>query len=128
MAVTRSTTLRNASCDLDVDSLDLGTTNPNGQLIFRTSSDVEVATLDFSNPAFGSASAGTATASTITGDSSATGGVTTKATLEDRDNTVNITCSVTGTGGGGDIEITGGTTIGAGASVDVTSLTYTAGA
>ena len=120
---THSTAVRNSLADLVVDLLEVGTTNANGRLIFRTSGDVEVATLNFSNPAFGAASAGVATASAITSDPSATGGTTTKATFEDRDN-LEILEATVGTSGT-DI-ILSSTVIAATDTVAVTSLTYTA--
>lgn len=73
------TTPRNAACDGIVDSIDGGT--PPGRLEHRTgspptnvndaSSGTLLGTNIFSNPAFGSASVGVATASAITNDSSA---------------------------------------------------------
>lgn len=122
---TLTTASRNAACDAVVDLVDAGTTNPNGQLIFRTSGDVEVATLNMSNPAYGNAASGVATANSISDDTSATGGTTTKATIEDRNNTEVMELTVTAVSGGGDIELAGGTTIGAGATVSVSSLTHT---
>lgn len=69
---------RNAMCDALVDSIDAG--SGAGTIEFRTGSaptnttDADsgtlLATCTFSDPAFGSASSGVATASTITGDSS----------------------------------------------------------
>jgi hypothetical protein len=117
---TLSTKARNAACDAIVDLLDEG--SGAGALVFRTSGDVEVATLAFSDPAFGAASSGTATASAITTDATATGGTTTKATLEDSDAEVMLTATV-GTSGA-DI-ILSSVAIGAGDSVAVSSLTAT---
>lgn len=74
-----STTCRNAACDGIVDAIDGGT--PPGRLEHRTStqptnvSDASSGTLLgtqlYSNPAFGNASAGVATANAIANDSSA---------------------------------------------------------
>ena len=125
MAVTHPVAVRNSIADLVVDKLDLGTTNANGRLVFDTSGDVEVATLNFSNPAFGAASAGVATASAITEDSSATGGTTTKCKLTDRDNVTIVQGSVGSTGSGADIELSSNV-IGATDTVQISSLTYTA--
>lgn len=66
---TLSTTARNAACDAIVDAVD-----SSGNLVLYTSGDVEVATLPLSATAFGAASAGVATANSITDDSNATGG------------------------------------------------------
>lgn len=115
----------NASADAFTAEVNVGATNPNGQLIYRTAGDVEVATNDFSATAYAAAVAGVATANAIADDTSATGGVTTKFTIEDRDNAKLATGSVTATSGGGDIELAGGTTIGAGATVSTTALTHT---
>ena len=125
MAVTHPTAVRNSIADGVVDQLDLGTTNAAGQLVLRTAASAEVATLPFSNPAFGAAASGVATANAITDDTNATGGTTDRATLEDRDETTIINCSVGATGSGEDIELSS-TTITAGDTVQITSLTYTA--
>jgi hypothetical protein len=73
------TTMRNAACDGIVDTIDGGT--PPGRLEHRTgaqptnvndaSSGTLLGTNLFSNPAFGSAAAGVATANAITSDSNA---------------------------------------------------------
>jgi hypothetical protein len=110
-------------CDLVVDRIDLGTTNPNGRLVFQTSGSVAVATLNFSNPAFGAAAAGAATANSITSDTNAAGGTTTKFEIRDRDNTAIILGSV-GTSGS-DINLSS-VNVGAGDTVSVSSMTYTA--
>ena len=122
MAVTHPTAVRNGIADFVVDQLDEGT--PPGKLVFRTSGDVQVATLTFSNPAFGSASGGTATAGAITSDVAATGGTIAKATLENAAGTTKVSCSVTATGGGGDITLSS-VVVSALQTVAVSSLTYT---
>lgn len=121
-AVTHPTAVRNAIADLVVDSLDGGSP---GKLVFRTSGDVAVATLTFSNPAFGSASSGTATSNAITSDTNAAGGTIAKATLETSAGTAKVNCSVTAPGGGGDIELSS-VVVSAGQTVSVSSLTYSA--
>lgn len=117
MAVTHPAATRNGIADYVVDQLDSGT------LVFETSGSVEVATLTFGATAFGAASAGVATANAITDDSSATGGTTTQATLKNSGSTTIVSCAV-GTSGS-DINLSS-TTIGAGDTVSVSSLTYTA--
>lgn len=123
MSVTHPTAVRNGIADFVVDQLDEGT--PPGKLQFQTSGDVAVATLTFPNPAFGSASVGVATAGTIVSDSSAAGGTIAKARLKNAALTDKIICSVTATGGGGDIELSS-VVVSAGQTVSMTSLTYTA--
>ena len=123
MAVTHPTAVRNAIADIVVDGLDAGA-GP-GTLKFQTAGSVEVATLTFSDPAFGAAASAVATANAITSDTSATGGTITKAVLQDSDGVDKILCSVTATGGGGDIELSS-VVVSAGQTVSVSSLTYTA--
>lgn len=123
MAVTHPTAVRTAVCNFVVDQLDEGT--PPGTLVLQTSTNDEVATLTFANPAFGAAANGTATAGTIVDDASATGGTVAKARLKNAAGTDKIICSVTATGGGGDIELDD-VTILAGQNVSITSLTYSA--
>lgn len=123
MSVTHPTAIRNALADYVVDLLDAGS-GP-GYIELQTSGDVEVATLVFSDPAFGSATGGVATANTITPDTNATGGTVAKAKFFDSDNNLVFSCSVTGSGGGGDIELSSAV-VSPGQTVTLTSLTYTA--
>lgn len=119
---THSTAARNVIADSAVDLLDVGTTNASARVVFRTSGSAEVATLIMSNPAFGSAASGVATAGAITADSNATGGTIDHAVLTDRDNNVVIT----GTVGlsGAEINLSS-LSVSAGDTVTLTSLTYT---
>lgn len=119
---THPTSIRNSIADGVVDQLDNGTGNPT--FIFQTAGDVEVATLLMNGTnAFGAAVAGVATANAIADDTSATGGVTTKCVLNNRDG-VTIIQGTVGTSGT-DIIISD-TTIPVGATVQISSLTYTA--
>ena len=117
MAVTHPTATRNGIADYVVDQLDGGT------LEIQTSGDVEVATLTFGTPAFGAAASGTATANAITQDSSATGGTAAKAQLKNSGATAIVNCAVGASGS--DINLSS-VSIGAGDTVSVSSLTYTA--
>ena len=123
MAVTHPTLVRTGIADFVVDQLDEGT--PPGTLVFQTSGDVEVATLTFANPAFGAASNGTATAGAVVSDTSATGGTIAKARWKNNAGTDKVLCSVTATGGGGDIELSS-VVVSAGQTVSLSSLTYSA--
>lgn len=129
MAVTHVVAIRDALADLVVDSVDAGAGA--GYFRFDTSGDVEVATCAFSDPAFDDAGSaggnadGVATANAISDDTSATGGTVAKGKFFDSNNVQKLTCSVTATGGGGDVEITS-TAIGATDTVSITSLTYAA--
>ena len=123
MAVTHPAATRTAIADFVVDQLDLNT--PPGKLVLQTSGGTTVSTLTFANPAFGAAAAGVATANPIVADTNAVGGVVTKAELRQGNATPIVLCSVTATGGGGDIQLNS-TTISAGQQVSITSLTYAA--
>jgi hypothetical protein len=123
VAVTHPTLVRTGIADFVVDQIDEGT--PPGTLVFQTSGDVEVATLTFANTAFGAASSGTATAAAIVSDTNATGGTIAKARFKNNAGTDKVICSVTGTGGGGDIELSS-VTVSAGQTVSMSSLTYSA--
>lgn len=125
MALTHVTAVRNAVSDVVVDSIDVGTTDANGDLVYQTSGDVEVATLAMANPSFGASAAAVATANAIVDDTSATGGTVSKFKLQDRDNGEVLQGSVTATSGGGDIELSS-VVIAATDTVSTSSLTYTA--
>lgn len=122
MAITITTAAANAQCNALVDLVDAGTTDANGDLVIMTSGDVEVATLACSNPAFGAAASGVATASAISDDTSATGGTAALHKFQDRDNT-EVWRGTVGTSGA-DLNLST-TTIGAGATVSVSSYTVT---
>jgi hypothetical protein len=128
MAVTHPTAMRNILADTVVDLIDSG--GP-GKLKFRLtgtagSPGTAAATLTFSATAFGAASSGTATASSITSDTNATGNASpvATATLEQAGGTIMVHCAVAASGS--DINLTGGLTIGAGDTVSCSSLTYSA--
>lgn len=114
------TTARNAACNAIVDLVDGGTGA--GYIQIETSGDVEVATLPCSNPAFGNAATGVATANAITSDTSATGGTAAQASVYDGDNTKHWEMTL---GTSGTEVIISSTTIGAGDTVSMSSLTVT---
>ncbi len=120
-AVTHPTGVRNTLCNTVVDLLDAGTGA--GTLKFVTSGDVEVATCTFSDPAFAAASTGTATANAITDDTNATGGTAAKFEAEDSDTNDCFLGSVATSGA--DINLSS-VVIGAGDTVSISSLTYSA--
>jgi hypothetical protein len=124
MGITLSTPARNAACDAIVDLVDGGTGDANGDLVFMTSGDSEVATLALAAPAFGASSTGTATANTIADDASATGGTTALFKIQNKSNSEIFRGTVTATGGGGDIEMSS-VVVGATDTVSVSSLTAT---
>lgn len=120
-AVTHPSAVRNAIADVVVDLLDAGAGA--GTIQFQTSGDVEVATLTYSDPAFGAASAGTATASSVTSDTNATGGTVAKSAHYDSNSTLVFSTAV-GTSGS-DINLSS-LAVGSGDTVSLSSLTYSA--
>ncbi len=125
MAITHVATVRNGLADYVVDLIDGGSGDANGDIVIMTSGDVEVATLAFSDPAFGAASGGTATANTISDDTNATGGTAALFKVQDKSNAEVFRGTVTATGGGGDMQLSS-VAIGNGDTISITSFTYTA--
>lgn len=133
MATRISTAARNAAADAIVDLLDAGAGA--GYVEVRTGSQPAtpntaatgtlLATLPLSDPAFGAASNGTATAAAITSDTAAdaTGTAAWFRAYDSAGNAV-IDGSVTATGGGGDMTLSS-TSIVTGGVVNVTGWTVT---
>jgi hypothetical protein len=122
MAVTHPTTVRNAIADLVVDRVDAGAGA--GYMELQTAGGVEVATLTFSDPAFGAASSGQATANAVSPDASATGGTVMKAVVKDSTG-AEVFLFVVGTGGSGDLNVSN-TVIGVGDQVSLSNFAYVA--
>lgn len=127
MALTHSTTARDAATNAVVDLLDAA----DSKLVFRVGGTIGApgaiaATLTFSTPAFGASSSGTATAGAIASDTNAVGNASavSKASLQTSGGTLHIYCDVAAAAS--DINMTNGLTIAAGDTVSCSSLTYTA--
>ena len=120
MAVTHSASVRNSLAQVILDAIDVDVGA--GTLEFQTSGAVEVATLTFSDPA-GTITAEVLTFSAITSDTSATGGTTDRFVVQDNTGDDVFLGSVATSGG--DINLSS-LAIGAGDTVSVSSLTYTA--
>ncbi len=120
-AVTHPTTVRTTVANTVVDLIDAGAAA--GTLEFQDSGGTEVATLTFSDPAYGNASNAVATASAITSDTDATGGTVAKWVQQDSDGT-DVILGAASTSGS-DINLSS-LSVGAGDTVAVSSLTYTA--
>lgn len=115
------TVLRNVLADAIDNEINTGSGTSN--LKFETSGDVEVATIDFQDPAFGAASAGVITLAGVTlSDTSATGGTIAQASIFDQDGTKQLEMTVSTSGA--EINITS-LVIAATEQVDLTSLTIT---
>lgn len=128
MALTHVTAIRNSLADLVVDAIDVGTTDAAGDLIVQTSADAILCTIALANPAFGAASSGTATASTLPREGTATGaGTAAKFRVRNRDNSEVFQGTVTVSGGGGDMELSS-TSIAVNDVVRINTFTYSASA
>lgn len=133
MATRISTAARNAAADGVVDLLDAGLAAGYIQIYTGTqpatpntaATGTLLGTLTLSDPAFGAAASGTATAAAITDDTSADASGTAGwfRALDSNANPV-IDGSITGIGGGGDMEMDD-TNIVAGGVISVTSWTVT---
>ena len=121
MALTLETGLRNTLADA-IDT-HINTGGGTAQLKFETSGDVEVATIDLQNPAFGAAATGVITlAGTPLSDSSATGGTVAQFSIYDRGATKVLEGTVSTSGA--DINITS-VSVAATEVVQLTSFTIT---
>lgn len=124
MALTHVTAIRNSLADLVVDAIDVGTTDAAGDLIVQTSADAILCAIALANPAFGAASSGTATASTLPREGTATGaGTAAKFRVRNRDNSEVFQGTVTVSGGGGDMELSS-TSIAVNDVVRINTFTY----
>jgi hypothetical protein len=122
MAVTISAAAASAAANAVVDLIDEGSANTEGKIVIMTSSGVEVATLLLSNPAFGAAANGVASANAISNDASANGGSAALFKVVDRDETE----VMRGTAGTSGTDMTlSATQVGAGAIVSLSAFTYT---
>ena len=118
--MTLETAARNAACGAIVDLIDGGVGA--GLLKFETSGDVVVATLTFSDPAFGASSSGTATASAITSDTNAAGGTIAQVSAFTSASSKIFELDA---GTSGTYMIVSSTSVGAGDTVSCSSLTVT---
>lgn len=116
-----TTTARNALADAFDAAVNTGSGTATAKL--ETSGDVEVATFDLQNPAFGNAATGVITLQgTPLQDTSATGGTIAQLSIYSRNND-KLSESQAATSGQ---EVTvSSTTVGAGETVNLTSLTVT---
>lgn len=114
------TAARNAACDAIVDLIDVGGA---GTLVFETSADVAVATINLSATAFGAASTGVATLAGVPlSDTNAAGGTVAQASFYSGGAAKIMECTVSTSGA--DINLSS-LSVGAGDTVTVSSLTVT---
>jgi hypothetical protein len=133
MAITISTAARNAAADAIVDLLDAGSGPATIQIRSGSkpatpataATGTLLGTLTASDPAFGNASNGVATAGAITGDSSADAtGTAGYFRVLDSNGLAIMDGTITVTGGGGDMTLDS-VSIVAGGSINITSFTVT---
>lgn len=120
MAVTHSSATRNAIADAVLAEIDIDVGA--GNLEFQTGGSVEVATLPLSDPA-GTVSGAVLTFNAITSDTSATGGTVAQFELQSNGGGARVLGNVLTSGG--DINLSS-LSVGAGDTVSMSSLTYTA--
>jgi hypothetical protein len=123
MALTHQQSALQAATDAVTALVDAASPTP-GSVIFEDSGNSEVATLTFSDPAFGAANAaGVATANAITADSNATGGTLDHGKIIDgaAQEVWRGDCGV----GSGDFDFNK-LTVNAGDTVEITSFQYQA--
>jgi hypothetical protein len=115
------TALRNVLADA-IDA-EINTGAGTATFVFETAGDVEVATIDLQDPAFGAAAAGVITLAGVPlSDVSATGGTTVQASVFDKDASKQFELTV---GTSGTEIIISSTVVGATDQVDLTALTIT---
>lgn len=123
MSITHVTTLRSALADLVDDAINTG--SGTAKLRVRAGSTTLI-DFDLANPAFGAAAAGVITLQGVPIAAQAVAaGETDNFQLLNRDGGLEISGSVTGIGGGGDIEVTN-TNIAVDQDCTLDSLSYTA--
>lgn len=133
MSIRIATALRTAACDAMVDMVDAGSGPGYAQIRTGTKpatpatavSGTLLATVTFSDPAFGAASSGVATASAVTGDASVdASGNAGYFRVFDSNNNALWDGDITATGGGGDMTLASIALV-AGGTYDITSWTAT---
>ena len=123
-AITMETAARNAACDAVVDLVDAGSGAGVLYICTAGASDT-LASLTMSDPAFGDAVDGVATANSITSDSDADGtGTAAVCFVSDSDGNKIFSGTVGTTGSGADCIISN-TSITAGGTISAPSFTYT---
>lgn len=122
MSLTHTLDTRTAIADFVTALIDSGGA---GALVFTDGDDNEIATLEFSEIAFDDAFEGIAGSFPISPNLNATGGTVTQAIIYNGLNAEIMRCSVTGPGGGGDIELSS-VVVEPGQQVGMESLTYEA--
>ena len=106
MTITLSTNTRNVAADSIVDLIDTGNINPTGSInIYSSGLSILLVTLNFSNPAYGNSLNGSATGNPVANGVALASGTASIFTAVNRNGAEIFRGTVSGTGGGGDIEL-----------------------
>lgn len=124
MALTLTATTASAAADAAVDLLDGGSGNSTGDIDFRNAGGTSLCVCNLADPAFNAAASGVASAGTIAQGVVSTQGTISTAVFRNKSNSEVFRCTVSLSGGGGDIILTG-TSVNVNDTIDITSLTYT---
>lgn len=124
MAVTHPSSMRNLVADQVTAQVDVGSTF--GELQLQAAASTGLVVITFNSTAFAAAAAGVATANALTDGTVTVAGTAAIGFVRSstQENEV-CSCSVTSTGGGGDIELSSNV-LSTGQTVSITALTYTA--
>ncbi len=127
MALTHSTTARNNMMDGIDDAVNAGSTDAQADFVFiESTGPTDLAEINLQDPAFGASSSGTIDiAGTPLSTTAGADGIVDTFEIRDKDNSVVIDGTVTGTGSGGDVEIDN-TDINSGQTVKLDSYSETA--
>jgi len=124
MAVTHPSSMRNLIADTVTAQVDVGSTF--GQLLLQASGSTTLATHTMASTAFGAASTGVCTAAAIVDATVLVAGTATIGLIQSATQANEVlSCSITSTGGGGDIELSSNV-LSTGQTVSITALSYTA--
>lgn len=129
MAITHSTATRNAQADATDDQVNSGTTDTEGDFaVIESTGPTDLIVFALNDPAFGAAASGqiTLNGTPISATAAATG-TADEFEVRDKDNAKVYGGTVTGTGGGGDVEIDN-TSVSSGQSAELSSHSYSAAA
>lgn len=125
MSLTHDTKARNSLADALDDDINEGTTDAQGDFVLQDGAS-DIVAFPGNDPFFGAASSGTITmAGTPKTAAASAGGTVDSFEVRDKDNTARLFGTVTGTGGGGDVEMDN-TNVASGQDVELTSFSYTA--
>lgn len=122
MAITHPTSVRNSIADHVVDKVDSGTTDSQGDFVISDGGSTLV-TINLQDPAFGSASSGTANLQGSPSATASSSGTADQFTVQDKDNSAVFNGTV-GTSGS-DLNMST-TSIQSGETIQITSFSYTA--